>query len=183
VDVTHPVNEKGALTMANGAIGPFRGDPDDSDSLRIEQDAMNTVRQYYERVWNQGDLLAIDDLVAEEFVVHRNGEVRRGRAALKAQVTEAIANFLELRVHLEEIVALRDSAAASSAPASTRTTVAVSLHIWHKTIAGDWIRRETLDISIVDADLIVESAVKYGAPEPVTADEADRELAKPAIKV
>jgi hypothetical protein len=165
--------------MANGAIGPFRGDPDDPDSLRHEENAMNTVRQYYERVWNQGDLDAIDDLVATEFIIHRNKEVRRGRAGLKAQVTEAIANFLDLRIHLEEIVALRANPAWS---ASDRSIVAVNLHIWHKTIAGEWIRRKTLDISIVGGGVIVESSVKYGNPEIVPDTEAAEELAKPSIK-
>ena len=165
--------------MANGAIGPFRGDPDLPGNLRDEENAMNTVRRYYERVWNQGDLDAMDSLVAENFTIHRNGEIRHGRAGLKAQVTEAIANFLDLRIQLEEMVALRANRDGSK---SDRSIVAVNLHIWHKTIAGEWIRRKTLDISIVEGGKIVESSVKYGDPEIVPATEADEELAKPSIK-
>ena len=145
--------------MANGAIGPFRGDPEDGNVIAQENRSKDTMRRYYARVWNGRDVNAIDDLVADKFVSHRDNQVRRGKQALKAQVTETIANFLELRVHLEEMVALRD-------------TVAVRLNVWHQTVRGEWVRFKGVDISTVTDGLIVETSVRYGASEIVPADEA-----------
>jgi len=146
--------------MANGAIGPFRGDPDDSNVIAQESESKDTVRRYYARVWNGRDVSAIDDLVADDFVIHRDNQVRRGKVGLKAQVTETIANFLELRVDLEEMVALRE-------------TVAVRLNVWHKTnVTGEWVRLKGVDVSIVKDGRIAETSVRYGASEIVPADEA-----------
>jgi ketosteroid isomerase-like protein len=146
--------------MANGAIGPFRGDPEDSSVTALEDKSKDTVRRYYARVWNGRQVDAIDDLVADDFVIHRDNQVRRGRAGLKAQVTETIANFLELRVDLEEMVALRE-------------TVAVRLNVWHKTaLTGEWVRLKGVDVSTVKDGRIVETSVKYGASEIIPTDEA-----------
>ena len=149
--------------MANGAIGPFRGDPDDATFIAQEERSKDTVRRYYARVWNGADLDAVDDLVADEFVIHRDQQVRKGKTALKAQVRETLANFLDLRVDLEEMVALRG-------------TVAVRLNVWNKLVSGDWVRRKGLDISTVTDGLITETSVKYSAPEVIPADEAVRLL-------
>ena len=149
--------------MANGAIGPFRGDPEDSSVIARENQSKDTMRRYYARVWNGRDVNAIDDLVADNFVIHRDGQVRRGKDALKAQVTETIANFLELRVDLEEMVALRD-------------TVAVRLNVWHQNVTGEWVRLKGVDISTVTDGLIVETSVRYGASENVPTDEAIKYL-------
>jgi ketosteroid isomerase-like protein len=149
--------------MANGAIGPFRGDPDDSEALALEERNKDTVRRYYARVWNGRDLHAIDDLVAENFVIHRDQRVRKGRNALKMQVTETIANFLDLSVQLEEMVALRNE-------------VAVRLNVWHKNVAGQWVRVKGVDLSRVVNGQIVETSVKYQPPELISAEDAARLL-------
>jgi hypothetical protein len=145
--------------MANGAIGVFRGDPDDSNTLAQEDASKDTIRRYYARVWNGRDVEAIEDLVTDGFSIHRDGKVLSGKAALKAQVTAAIANFLDLRVHLEEMVALRD-------------VVAVRLNVWHKQVTGDWVRIKGVDISTVHDGRVAESAVRYGPAEAIPADEA-----------
>jgi len=146
--------------MANGAIGPFRGDPDDSNVIAQEDQSKDTMRRYYSRVWNGRDLNAIDDLVADDFVIHRDNQMRKGKAGLKAQVTETMANFLNLRVDLEEMVAMRE-------------TVAVRLNVWHKTnLTGEWVRLKGVDVSTVKDGRIVETSVKYGASEIVPTDEA-----------
>ena len=148
--------------MANGGIGPFRGDPEENSVISQEDQTKDTMRRYYARVWNGRDLAAIDDLVVDDFVFHRDNQVRRGKAGLKAQVTETIANFIDVRVDLEEMVALRE-------------TVAVRLNVWHKmAITGQWVRRKGVDISIVKDGRIVETSVRYGASEIVPADEAIR---------
>jgi ketosteroid isomerase-like protein len=150
--------------MANGAIGPFRGNPDDSSVIALETQSKDTVQRYYARVWNGRDLSAIDDLVTDDFVIHRDNQVRHGKAGLKAQVTETIANFLDLHVDLEEIVALRE-------------TVAVRLSVWHRTnVTNQWVRLKGVDLSIVKDGRIVETSVRYGASEIVPTDEAIRLL-------
>ena len=146
--------------MANGAIGPFRGNPDDSNVIELEAQSMDTVRRYYARVWNGRDISAIDDLVTDDFVIHRDHQVRHGKAGLKAQVTETIANFVDLRVDLEDMVALRE-------------TVAIRLNVWHRTnVTKEWIRLKGLDVSVVKDGRIVETSVTYGASEIVPTDEA-----------
>jgi ketosteroid isomerase-like protein len=147
--------------MANGAIGPFRGDPEKGNFIAQGKQSMDTVRRYYARVWNGRDVNAIDELVADDFVIHRDHQVRHGKPALKAQVIETLANFFELRVDLEEMVAVRE-------------TVAVRLNVWHKkTETGEeWVRFKGVDITTVKEGRIVETSVKYGASELVSADEA-----------
>lgn len=146
--------------MANGAIGPFRGDPADETAIAQENQSKDTLRRYYARVWNGRDVDAIDDLVADDFVIHRDNQVRKTREGLKSQVTETLANFLELRVHLEEMVALRE-------------TVAIRLNVWYRTaVPGDWVRMKGVDVSTVKDGRITETAVRYGAPEVVPPDEA-----------
>jgi ketosteroid isomerase-like protein len=147
--------------MANGAIGPFRGDPEDGKLIAQGKHSMDTVRRYYARVWNGRDIDAIDDLVADDFVIHRDNQVRKGKPALKAQVIETIANFFELRVDLEEMVAVGE-------------TVAVRLNVWHRKTetSEEWVRFKGVDITTVKDGRIVETSVKYGASELISAEEA-----------
>ena len=149
--------------MANGAIGPFRGDPADEAAIAQENQSKDTLRRYYARVWNGRDVDAIDDLVADDFVIHRDNQVRKTKEGLKQQVTETLGNFFELRVHLEEMVALRD-------------VVAIRLNVWYRTSAsgtpGDWVRMKGVDVSTVRDGRITETAVRYSAPEIIPPDEA-----------
>jgi hypothetical protein len=147
--------------MGNGAIGPFRGDPDDPTALDQEEKNRLTVKRYYERVWEQDDVDAIDDLVTNTFALHREGKVLRGKAALKAQVNESKLKFFDLRVQVEDIVALRGE-------------VACRLNVWRRTQldAGDWKRTRGLDLSRVEAGRITASAVTYQPEETVPPGEA-----------
>jgi ketosteroid isomerase-like protein len=148
--------------MANGAVGPFRGDPDDPETLKEEARNKETIRRYYKRVWNQQDdtnaINAIDELVTENFVIHRAGKVSRGRAKLKAQVTETRANFFDLRVVVEDAAAMQG-------------TVAIRLSVFHKPRAGKhkghWMRIRGVDISRVRDDRIAETSVSYRPQERV----------------
>jgi ketosteroid isomerase-like protein len=148
--------------MANGAIGPFRGVPDAS-GVSAESRSTETMKQYYHRVWNKHEFDAIDDLVAENFKIHRDGLVLSGRKALKATVRETQANFLDLKVDLEGIVALGD-------------TVAIRLNVWHRDSTNDqkWLRFKGVDISTVKNGHIVETSVSYGPSESFHAAEAHK---------
>jgi SnoaL-like domain len=147
--------------MANGAIAPFRGVAEDASITKGERQSMETMQTYYQRVWNDNNLDAIDDLVAQDFKIRRDGKVLQGRQALKDHVTETMINFLKLRVHLEGIVAMRD-------------TVAIRLNVWHQTVRGEWVRFKGVDVSTVTGGQIIETAVSYGPFEIVPTDEATR---------
>jgi nuclear transport factor 2 (NTF2) superfamily protein len=123
------------------------------------------MQRYYQRVWNDNDLDAIDTLVAQDFKIHRDGNVLKGRQALKDHVTETMINFLKLRVHLEGIVAMRE-------------TVAIRLNVWHQTVRGEWVRFKGVDVSTVNRDgQITETAVSYTPSEVIPTDEAVRLMA------
>lgn len=153
--------------MGNGSIGPFRGDPDDPEVLKQEARNEDTIRRYYKRVYNGQDVDAIDDLVTETFKIHRNREVRKTRASLKAMVKETLANFFDLRVELEDIVAMRGD-------------VAVRLNVWHKPRVGPhadkWMRIRGVQLAKVRDGRITETSVSYLAQEEVPADEVERHL-------
>ena len=151
--------------MANGAIAPIRGVPEEAGVSKMERENMETMRRYYERVWNKQDVDAIDNLVASDFVIHRDEQVLRGRDALKNHVRETMINFLDLRVHLEGIVAMRE-------------TVAIRLNVWHKTARGESVRFKGVDVSTIRNGQITETAVSYGDREIIQADEATRLMPK-----
>jgi hypothetical protein len=156
-----PDHTERSYIMANGAIAPFRGVPEESRVTTLESQGVQTMQRYYQRVWNESNLDAIDDLVAPNFMIHRDGNVLQGRQALKDHVTETMINFLKLRVHLEGIVAMRE-------------TVAIRLNVWHQTIRGDWVRFKGVDVSTVRDGQITETSVSYTPSEVVPTDEAMR---------
>jgi hypothetical protein len=149
--------------MANGAIATFRGAPEDKD-VTEERESMETMKRYYQRVWIDNNLDAIDELVTDNFRIHRDGRVLQGKQALKDHVTETKINFLKLRVHLEGIVAMGK-------------TVAIRLDVWHQTVRGEWVRFKGVDISTVKGGQITETSVSYGLSEIVPTDEAVRLIA------
>jgi hypothetical protein len=150
--------------MANGAIAPFRGEPEDASVIAAERQGMETMKRYYQRVWNDNNLDAINTLVNSDFTIHRDGRVLHGRQALKDHVMETKINFLKLRVQLEGIVAMRE-------------TVAIRLDVWHQTVRGEWVRFKGVDISTVRGGQITETSVSYGPSEIVPTDEAVRLIA------
>jgi steroid delta-isomerase-like uncharacterized protein len=68
------------------------------------------VRRYLERTLNDGDLSAIEDVVAEDAVVHLPTalEAERGREPLKRFVRELRTGFPDLRIAVELIFGERD---------------------------------------------------------------------------
>jgi ketosteroid isomerase-like protein len=122
------------------------------------------MQRYYQRVWNDHDVDAIDGLVAKDFMIHRDKLVLQGRDALKAHVKETMINFIDLRVHLEGIVAMRE-------------TVAIRLNVWHQTARGEQVRYRGVDVSTVRDGLITETSVSYTPAEIVPADDAKKLMA------
>jgi len=149
--------------MANGAIAPFRGVPESESITRNEREGVETMRRYYQRVWNDDNTDAIDDLVTPDFKIHRDGFVLQGRQALKDHVKETKINFDKLRVHLEGIVAMRE-------------IVAIRLNVWHQNVRGEWLRFKGVDVSTVRNGQITETSVSYGQSEPIADAEASKLL-------
>lgn len=59
------------------------------------------VRRWWQEVWNEGRLEAIDELTTADVVLHADGAEMHGRAELRKR-TEAIrAAFSQIEVHLE----------------------------------------------------------------------------------
>ena len=69
--------------------------------MALEQDNGVIVRRLFERVWNDGDLSAIEDLVDDDFT---NFGVRRpgGHAAMRHIVTAWRTAFPDLRYEIQE---------------------------------------------------------------------------------
>ena len=63
------------------------------------------ARRYYEEVWDQGDLAAIDELVAPSIVLN---DWAPGLDGLKKVITGTRASFPDLRYSLEDVIAAGD---------------------------------------------------------------------------
>jgi len=67
------------------------------------------VRQAHERVWSQGDLAAIDELYAPDFVCHfLVGPEWRGREGVREAVTNHRRSFPDWKEEIEDIIAEGD---------------------------------------------------------------------------
>src|SRR5438132_2457508 len=75
------------------------------------QDNKNLVRQYFEEIWNRGDLDAIDRLFSPDFVRHGpalEGGDLRGPEGMKQLVRMYRTSFPDLKVPIEDQVAEGD---------------------------------------------------------------------------
>jgi steroid delta-isomerase-like uncharacterized protein len=72
--------------------------------------AKKLVSDYIERVWNQGQLDAVDELVAPDYVAHDANDAVpvRGRDGLKAAITSYRSAFPDLVNTIEEQIAEGD---------------------------------------------------------------------------
>jgi ketosteroid isomerase-like protein len=75
--------------------------------MTAEQDNAAIVRRFWDLVWNQGDLAAVDDLVDDEFT---NFGIRRpgGRAGVRYIVTAWRTAFPDLHMQVQEEIAHGD---------------------------------------------------------------------------
>ncbi|WP_265108246.1 ester cyclase [Halosolutus halophilus] len=71
------------------------------------------ARRMQEDVWNEGDVDAIDDLLAEDFVQHSPWEPSElhGREAFKQQIGDFHAAFPDLHGTIDDVVAEGDTVA------------------------------------------------------------------------
>jgi steroid delta-isomerase-like uncharacterized protein len=74
-------------------------------------DGTPLVRRYIERIWNAGDLAALDTLTSEEFRYHLNGQPPLDRVGMRSFVAMIRVAFPDWRVETDEIVARGDAVA------------------------------------------------------------------------
>jgi predicted ester cyclase len=76
--------------------------------MTVEQDNATVVRRYWDLVWNQGELSAVDELIDDEFT---NFGTRQpgAHAAVRHIVTAWRTAFPDLRVEIQEEIAYGDA--------------------------------------------------------------------------
>jgi steroid delta-isomerase-like uncharacterized protein len=83
------------------------------------------AHRWFEEVWNQGRESAIDELMAEDSIVHglvdrSEGEIR-GPAAFKPFVRKFRTGFPDIRINVEDVVVEGDKIAARCVVTGTHT--------------------------------------------------------------
>lgn len=81
-----------------------------TDATRLETNK-RLVRRLHDRVWNEGDLNIVDDVIAESYVEHNPAvpEEIRGREAYKANVTAFREAFSGFEIVTEDVIAEGDT--------------------------------------------------------------------------
>src|SRR5215217_5502711 len=78
----------------------------------ISADNKAIVYRWFEEVWNKGRVDAIDEMVAEDSVVHGLGGELRGPSAFKPFHATFRAAFPDLAIVVDEVISEGDLAAA-----------------------------------------------------------------------
>ncbi len=88
------------------------------------------VRRYREEVWGRGNFAVLDEVIADDHVLHlpplertnspASAPLPRGRAALGESIRRVRADFPDLRVTVEDLVAEGDTVAARMTFAGTQ---------------------------------------------------------------
>lgn len=103
------------------------------------------VRRWWQEVWNEGRLDAIDELTTPDVVLRADGAEMRGRAELRKR-TEAIrAAFSEIEVHLDQVTVSGDWVISRWRVAMTHTGPWMGMPPTHKRIVvngSTWMRGE-----------------------------------------
>ncbi|MGH7134671.1 MAG: ester cyclase [Pirellulales bacterium] len=81
---------------------PPRGEA--ADARRHEK----LLRRWFDEVWNQGRLAAIDELAAPDCVLHAEGLTFRGPAQIRKRAEAIRTGFSNFHVEFDEIAAQRD---------------------------------------------------------------------------
>ncbi len=76
-----------------------------AETAMAETDPKAVVGRFWDRVWIGGDVEAIDDLMAEDFIIHTAGETVGPREAFKAWVASFFANIDGLQFTVEDMFA------------------------------------------------------------------------------
>ena len=69
------------------------------------------LRRLFEEVWNQGNLAAVDELLAADYVLHDPAMLIRGPEGFKAYVSAFRAAFPDIHATIEDQIAEEDKVA------------------------------------------------------------------------
>jgi steroid delta-isomerase-like uncharacterized protein len=72
------------------------------------------VRRWFDQVWNQGNVGAIDELFSPNGIAHdliNPGDILRGPAEFKRVHASLLGAFSKIQIHLDELVAEGDNVA------------------------------------------------------------------------
>jgi steroid delta-isomerase-like uncharacterized protein len=88
-----------------------------------EADNSTLLRRYYEEVVNQGDLNAVDDIVAADYVSHHNdpAHLPPGPAGVKAFISMTRQGFPDLHITVDDLFAQGDQVASMWTMEGTHT--------------------------------------------------------------
>jgi steroid delta-isomerase-like uncharacterized protein len=85
----------------------------------MTQQNKDLVRRWFEEVWNKGRALAVDEMLAENGVIHGLDGEMRGPAAFKVFHAAFRAGFPDITIHIEDMVAEGDVVAVRWTAAAT----------------------------------------------------------------
>ena len=85
----------------------------------MSTESKDLVRRWFEEVWNEGRVAAIDEMLASHGVVHGLGDDLRGPAGFKPFHAAYRSAFPDVAIHIEDIIAEGDLVAARWSGAAT----------------------------------------------------------------
>ena len=85
--------------------------------MSLEDKAL--IRRWFEEVWNQGRVEAIDEMLAEHGVIHRLGDDLRGPSGFKPFHASYRNAFPDVSIHVEDVVSEDGLVAARWSAAGT----------------------------------------------------------------
>ncbi len=74
-------------------------------------DARSVVRRYVDRVWNGGDVVALEELTVPDFTYALGGQPPRDRTGMVQFLRETRAAFPDWRVEIDDLIVEGDLAA------------------------------------------------------------------------
>lgn len=92
------------LTADDLVVSPSRPRPEESNGVDHE----NLLRRWFDEVWNQGRLAAIDELAAPDCVFHIEGARLHGPAEIRKRAETIRAGFSNFQVEIDDIATHRD---------------------------------------------------------------------------
>jgi steroid delta-isomerase-like uncharacterized protein len=124
-------------------------------------DTKALVRRYIEKVWNQADLAALDDLTAPAFTYHLGGQPKRDRAGMRQFIEMAHTAFPDWRVQIIDLIAEGDRVAVRwngqvthrgdfhGIPPTGKQVVVSGINIYHIVegkVATEWEQTDSLGL-------------------------------------
>jgi steroid delta-isomerase-like uncharacterized protein len=90
-------------------MSPHSTDDDGSSEPSTVERNEQLIREYFEAVWNEGDLSVFDtDLVSDNYVMHHQSDAEYSLADLRTAWTDWHQGFSDLSNEIEDLIATDD---------------------------------------------------------------------------